>query len=217
MRGMLVKDFRLLLMQKQFFVVIVAVSVFMIASGQNTSFIVTYCTAMGMFFSVSSIAYDEFENGYAFLFTLPVSRRGYVVEKYLFGILCTGITWLLSVVCCGIYEQIVRPASDPAEQVLITAISGLVLFVPLAVMIPFRLKFGADRGRIVMMIVTALLFGLIFLVAKTADSFPVLKQAVRAVNGLSGPALSGVAFVFAVLAMGISAFVSIHIVEKKQF
>ncbi len=217
MRGMLVKDFRLLLMQKQFFVVIVAVSVFMIASGQNTSFIVTYCTAMGMFFSVSSIAYDEFENGYAFLFTLPVSRRGYVVEKYLFGILCTGITWLLSVVCCGIYEQIVRPASDPAEQVLITAISGLVLFVPLAVMIPFRLKFGADRGRIVMMIVTALLFGLIFLVAKAADSFPVLKQAVRAVNGLSGPALSGVAFVFAVLAMGISAFVSIHIVEKKQF
>ena len=89
MRGMLVKDFRMLWMQKQFFAVIVVLSVFLLFSGQAASFIIFYCMAMGMYLSLSMIAYDEYENGYAFLFTLPVSRRGYVIEKYVFSVICT--------------------------------------------------------------------------------------------------------------------------------
>ena len=34
---------------------------------------------------MSSISYDEFDNGNAFLFSLPITRKDYVLEKYIFG------------------------------------------------------------------------------------------------------------------------------------
>lgn len=217
MRGMLVKDFRMLWMQKQFFAVIVVLSVFLLFSGQAVSFIICYCTAMGMYLSLSMITYDEYENGYAFLFTLPVSRRGYVIEKYVFSVICTVVMCGLSATVCGIFEWIRQPELNVAELIL-TAVSGMFAMQGLfAVIVPFRLKFGAEKGRIVIMIVTVAIFGTIILTAQVGKMVPALQDALQRLDNVSGPALCA-AVILAVLAvMGISVPVSIHIVEKKQF
>lgn len=83
MKGLMVKDLRLLANQKQFFLIVVFMSVMLIISGQNMFFIVSYGTMICSFFTISTINYDEFNNGYEFLFTMPISRWGYVFETIL--------------------------------------------------------------------------------------------------------------------------------------
>lgn len=39
--------------------------------------------------AVGTLSYDETDNGLAFLMTLPVDRKTYVREKYLFILICT--------------------------------------------------------------------------------------------------------------------------------
>lgn len=217
MRGMLVKDFRMLWMQKQFFAVIVVLSVFLLFSGQAASFIIFYCMAMGMYLSLSMIAYDEYENGYAFLFTLPVSRRGYVIEKYVFSVICTVAMCSLSATVCGIAEWIRQPELNVAELIL-TAVSGMFAMQGLfAVIVPFRLKFGAEKGRIVIVIATVAISGIVMVTAQMGKTVPALRETLQQLGNVSGPVLCA-SMILAVLAvMGISVPVSIHIVEKKQF
>ena len=42
---------------------------------------VGYVTFIFTLFTVSTISYDEYDNGYPFLFTLPITRRQYVNRK----------------------------------------------------------------------------------------------------------------------------------------
>ena len=73
---------------------IVAISLIMIITSPGTSFPIGFLGFVGSLFSLSSISYDEFDNGNAFLFSLPITRKDYVLEKYIFGLI-SGITSLL--------------------------------------------------------------------------------------------------------------------------
>ena len=90
MKGLLTKDFRILAGQKRYFTIIILIALIFLCSGQPAQIIVGYCTMFGMLFTVNTISYDEFDHGYLFLFTLPVTRKDYVLEKYVFMLLCGG-------------------------------------------------------------------------------------------------------------------------------
>lgn len=90
MKGLLIKDFKLLKNQKSFLAIVAAVCAFVMIKGSE-SYAMFYGAAMAAMLSVNSIGYDEENNGMGFLFTLPVSRRDYVLEKYGFGLLLLGI------------------------------------------------------------------------------------------------------------------------------
>ena len=102
MKGMLVKDFKLMKGQRNFFAVIAAMAVGMAIFMEEPSFIIGYMTFAGSLFTLSTISYDEFDNGNAFLFSLPISRKGYTVEKYQFGLIAGGVSWLFATVAAGI-------------------------------------------------------------------------------------------------------------------
>ena len=87
MKGLLTKDFRILAGQKRYFTIIILIALIFLCSGQPAQIIVGYCTMFGMLFTVNTISYDEFDHGYLFLFTLPVTRKDYVLEKYVFMLL----------------------------------------------------------------------------------------------------------------------------------
>lgn len=88
MKGLLIKDFKLMKGQKNFFLAIVSIALAMITLSPGTSFAIGFLGFVGSLFSLSSISYDEFDNGNAFLFSLPITRKEYVLEKYTFGVLC---------------------------------------------------------------------------------------------------------------------------------
>ena len=69
MKGLLIKDFRLLKGQVYFLLIVTGcVIVFMINGSE--AFGVAYVCSMVALLSLTTVSYDEYENGSAFLFTL---------------------------------------------------------------------------------------------------------------------------------------------------
>lgn len=157
MKGLLIKDFKLLKGQKNFFMTITAISIIMIIVSPGTSFPIGFLGFVGALFSLSSISYDEFDNGNAFLFSLPITRKDYVLEKYIFGLI-SGIMFLLlgtviSLVVIGITK------TGSFNEIFLTAGSLFpTILLILSIMLPFILKFGGEKGRIAIIGVMGFIF-----------------------------------------------------------
>ena len=100
MKGMLIKDFRILKYQgKTLFLMLLVVAVLMnLITDVGPTFIVGYITIIFSLFTVTTVSYDEFDNCYLFLMTLPVTRKNYVNEKYLFALLSIIFAWCTGIV-----------------------------------------------------------------------------------------------------------------------
>ena len=70
MKGLLIKDFKLMKMQRNFFFVIVMISVGQALFSGSLSVPIGFATFVFPLFTLSTISYDEFDNGNAFLFSL---------------------------------------------------------------------------------------------------------------------------------------------------
>ena len=81
MKGLLIKDFKLMKNQKQFFLVILFFCIFFVVINGNPAFMISYLMVMCSFFTLSTISYDDFDHGMGYLFTLPVTRKIYVTEN----------------------------------------------------------------------------------------------------------------------------------------
>ena len=81
MKGLLLKDLSILKTQGRSFVIIIAIAMFMLIAGNNTTFAVIYANILFVTFGITTLSYDTHDNGYAFLYTLPISRKLYVAEK----------------------------------------------------------------------------------------------------------------------------------------
>ena len=95
MKGLLIKDFKLLKVQKNFFLLILCIAIGMeiFTNSTSSSFIIGFLSFVATLFTLSSISYDEFDNGNAFLFSLPITRKSYVTEKYGFGMIMGSSFW----------------------------------------------------------------------------------------------------------------------------
>lgn len=95
-------------------------------------------------FTLSTISYDEFDNGNAFLFSLPVSRSGYVVEKYCLALLLGGGAWIFATVL-AMGAVIIRKIMPAGDLVVIALFILPVMLMMQAVMLPIQLKFVERR------------------------------------------------------------------------
>ena len=174
-------------------------------------------TMMISLFSVSTISYDELDNGNAFLFSLPITRKTYAVEKYCFGLIMGLGAWLaVSVLATAAGAA---RGQGPVWELAITAfiVLPLVLFM-LAVMVPVMLKFGAEKGRIAVVICFAVVYLTIALLAQSAeqwgkDFLPLLDSLPEIGIGTFLVILAAVT----VLILLLSVRISIGIIKKKEF
>ena len=112
MKGLFVKDIELMKQQKQFFILVIVMGVILnLAGSGSSSFAAGYFTFVTAIFAITTISYDEFDNGLAFLMTLPVTRKQYVADtqqKQIYinasGIhlvnLCTHFSKIRGNICC---------------------------------------------------------------------------------------------------------------------
>lgn len=213
---MLVKDFKLFKNQSRFFLMIFAVTVFMIAAGQSSYFIIGYSTMICGFFTISTINYDEFGNGYAFLFTMPFGRKAYALEKYLFAMLMAAAVLLFTTVASVIYTAVKSPETGFAG-ILLTALLVLPAFMLLiSFMLPMQLKFGSEKGRIANFLGMFLFLGLIGGVSSLRETLE-LESLSDWIAGLGLPALTAAAALLVLAVLLISMAASVHIMKKKQF
>ena len=88
MKGLFVKDLRLMMIQGRVMavVVVMVLVIWGIMGIADGGAVLGYVMVMLSIYIPSLISYDEMDNGYAWIFTMPASRREYVLEKYIFGI-----------------------------------------------------------------------------------------------------------------------------------
>ena len=102
MKGLLVKDFCLIRQQKKFLAILLLLAI-VLNYNSDGSFVIGYLTFVCSFLIISSISYDEYDNGYSFLFTLPVGRKTYVQSKYIFAVLLSSCSWMTGCVIASVF------------------------------------------------------------------------------------------------------------------
>ena len=154
MKGLLIKDFKLIKNQKHFFIAIIAISViFVVTDIADMSFIVSYLSFISVLFVVSSISYDEFNNGFAYLMTLPTTRKTYVLEKFVFGFIIAASAWVSSVLLTTIFHYVKDVPIDIRSWILTCLMLLAMVLLMFSIILPVQLKFGQNKGNIAMIIV----------------------------------------------------------------
>ena len=215
MLGLLVKDLRLALTRKYALLFILVIALIM-GTNMEGPFIIGYVTMIALMLAVGTIIYDEMDNGYDFMMTMPLTRKTYVREKYLFCLLSALVAWLVgAILTCAAY--IIRQnTSALLEDIPISLVLIPVLFILPAVMIPLQLKLGAERSRIATYIIFGFIAGLIFMGKKLLDSSDLTPEIETTLNSISSVALIAI-IAFCLLVAFISYLCSVRIMMKKEF
>lgn len=223
MKTLLVKDYRILMTQKKSFFILLLVGVIMVISTFEIDFLTGYMMMMAMVLSLGTVNYDELDNGMAFIMTLPANRKTYAIEKYVFTMInivaCAAIMLMIYFITKGF----VNWQFGAGDMVSITAGWICGIMIASSVMIPLYLKFGAEKRRVVMM----LLWGVVAVIAIGGQKLAEVMTGTEAMNTINGflakistlPVGVVVLAVVAVLVMVVifSLGISIGIMKKKEF
>lgn len=164
MKGLWTKDIKLILVQQKNLVLIWLIAAGFLIATDQISFAINYTSIITLMTAISTVSYDSFDNGNAFLFTLPISRKEYTKEKYLFSLfggIVTAIGGILLVVIVMVGKGTFSMRSEEILIVVLINIPMLLIFQSLA--LPFLLKYGGEKGRLVLAVmIGAIIFAVIF-------------------------------------------------------
>lgn len=217
MKALFIKDLRYILQQKSFLILILGIALLLTwTQNDNYIFIIGYLSFMGLITSMTSISIDDQNRNLAFLFTLPITRKGYVREKYLFSIIMGLIFGGIATALCLLF----RGFSDykaPVNEILLTGVGTLgAMLIFISIMLPFTLKFGAERARIASMISIGLFMALILLlslVINFSDALPLIQRIATQPPTL----LATIACIIILLCLALSYRISQRILHKREF
>ena len=151
-RGLLEKDFRLFFRQGgNLFCVLAFVALFFTLTEKKTAtFIAIYIPSVIAVYAGNTISYDENNHGYMYLFSLPVNRKVYVREKYIFSFIMTACGWCIGVICAGI-TVLIKPEEVFDPETLAMELITIFVFQAIAgITIAIRLRFEGEKGRLVL-------------------------------------------------------------------
>ncbi len=218
MKGLFIKDLKLMKGQKQFFAIVLVMMILFSMSFTNYTFVICYVTIMMGVLTLTTISYDEYENGMGYLFTLPISRKKYVAEKYLFSIVTT-ILGLTASSAVGRIAASIQKVSFPMEEWFLSiAASILFVMMMLSLLLPIQLKLGADRSKVAMMIVYGGGFLIAYAGVKICDALGIdWKAGIDRIVALGPTVILTGLFVICGIIMVISFLFSLRFMKKREF
>lgn len=201
MKGLLVKDFLLMIKSKK--VILFMLFIGIIGGINDISFATGYILMVLAILSLSTISYDEANHGLNTLFTLPISKSDYVKEKYLFSLIITGIGFaLVAILNCF--------SKSGFMETLIILSTALLL---LALSLPFQLKEGNEKGRIVLFVVV---FGCTFLFAFLNQFIPKFFESIESLLNTLDPTMFSVdLLITSFILYFISMMISIRVYKNR--
>ncbi len=218
MKGLLIKDWKLLKNQGRFYAVIVLFAlVVMAASESGYTFAGYYLTFLASLFTLSTFSYDEENGGTGFLMTLPADRKTYVKEKFLFGILLTGGSWLVSCLLSAVFLMLRKPGENPLS--LIPPMLGFlaVFLLLLFAAIPMILRFGPEKGRLGLVGMIGIFTLLLIIISRTAGSADAAVESLKLVLARYTAASVSVAVILYLAVIQACYRISVRIMEKREF
>lgn len=211
MAGLFEKDIRILMQRKKALLLFLALSVF-IGYSQDGTFILSYLPML----MIGTISYDEYDNGYRFLMTLPIDSKVYVSEKYIFCIAGTLVSciaatliYLTSQALKGINVNIESSISDILAAPLI-----MLLFV--AIILPLQIKYGAEKSRVTLLVVVGIIAALIFVFKKIVN-FETLMNILHYFDQIADWIIILIGIMSVLIALLVSYLISYNIMKNKEF
>lgn len=154
MRGLLIKDIKLMKNNgKSLFLILIFVGATMGIVMKNVYMSVGYAFFIFTMFTVSTISYDEYDNGYPFLFTLPITRKQYVNEKYLFVFILVALSFGIGALVGAVQILFFESEGSYADILMIYGAYAAIMLAMNAILIPLKLKFEAEKSRFAIPIV----------------------------------------------------------------
>lgn len=217
MKALFIQDFRYMLTQKSFLVLIALVGIVLaLTQNDNYIFVIGYLGFMGMITGMMSVTMDDQSNGLTFLFSLPIDRRVYVREKYIFIVLMGVSFSIFATVLCLLFRMFAEYKA-PLDEILATSLGTLfVMLLFVCFMLPLQLKFGAERARLASFIAIGLFFAAVIvagLVVNFADALPFI----QAFLSMSPVALTGIGAAFLIVCLRISYSASLRVILRREF
>lgn len=222
MKTLLIKDFMLIKSQKRSIGIMALLVIIFAVFNMNPSFAISYGTVVFSIIAINTIAYDEYEKSNLYLFSLPIDRTTYATEKYLFsGMLLVGSTAIISIVTVA-SEFIKNQALD--YRFLFEWRTGILAGVLISVLmlaftVPTQLKYGPEKGRLMLFGITIVVVVGTYLLDKSGNlpqisSVGQMKDiygnGITIQKGLTGVALG-------IIITAISMAISVRIMANKEY
>ena len=214
MKGLLYKD--IVVLRKQISTLLVFVLVyggFCVAGVFDFSIIGVLIAVFGLTIPMSSVALDDTSHWDRYAAATPAGRKGIVAGKYLFTLLVILVSGLAGTAIMLVFSVVGLTDSPFQELIVVTASCASVTLLLDAVLLPFMLKYGAEKARLISMITFVVIFGSVVLLGGLAN------------NGANMPHLpdwlvTTLPVVFGLISVGgfvLSFAVSLGIYNRKEF
>lgn len=217
MRGLIKKDCYMMKEFKKVLLIMILMVVFFLSiEATNVSFVLGYMTVLSGVMVLNIMGMDEQQNANAFLFTLPISRKEYVIEKYVLGILMGIIGCGISAACVVVFSMVKQQPIDWISLLVQVASIIGVLFIILGFGIPMQIKFGGEKGRVILIVgIMCVCFGLVG-IGKVMNQFKM--EWIEKMKWVLNEEIIWVAVAAFVIVFFIaSLFYSIHLIKKKEY
>lgn len=152
MKGLLIKDLKYILSQKNFFIIAIAMAGVFTWTTDDVTFGATYIILLLSMLTLTTISYDNWNGGMLFILSLPVDRKMYVREKYVFALANLVFSALVSIAVCFGMATVKGVTVEFTD--LLASITGITaaMSLMLGITIPLEIKFGVEKGRVAMIV-----------------------------------------------------------------
>ena len=167
------------------------------------------CTMIPLILTAIAFGYDTKSKFEQFAFSMPIKKSSFVLSKLFFAF----VFGLFGSVC--LFVQLVIKSEMSIDNIIFISLITLLASVLIsAIQLPFILKYGAEKGRLIMVISYFTVFALSSLLKAKSD---LLTNVVEFfLNNSRVMIFLGIVFVSIVI-IGMAIKISILIMEKKEY
>ena len=167
------------------------------------------CTMIPLILTAIAFGYDTKSKFEQFAFSLPIKKSSFVLSKLFFAF----VFGLFGSVC--LFLQLVIKSEMAIDNIIFISLITLVASVLIsAIQLPFILKYGAEKGRLIMVITYFTVFALSSLLKAKSD---LLTNVVEFFLNNSRVMIFLGIFFFSIVIIGMAIKISILIMEKKEY
>ncbi|MBD3948425.1 ABC-2 transporter permease [Tuanshanicoccus lijuaniae] len=167
------------------------------------------CVMIPLILTAIAFGYDNKSNFEQFAFSMPIKKSSYVLSKLFFAF----AFGLVGSIC--IFILLITKNQLTVDNILLFSLMTLVASILMsAIQLPFILKYGAEKGRLILVITYFLIFALSTLLKEKSDFLVKLMETFSKYS-LAMICLGSI--VISVLIVGIAIKASIMIMEQKEY
>ncbi len=163
MPGMIKKDLYLILNNRKLFYIVFVVYLFMsFVSNQDYTL---FLPLMAVMMFLSSFSYDEFNNWHGYGATLPNGKENIVKGKYVTALVLLTLSTIISLLL-SLTVGVFKNSLDLSFSISTVAGIDSVLLLLISILFPIIFKFGYEKGRIALFVVSFGISGIVILLGR---------------------------------------------------